>query len=90
MQLFKGNFEAAIEWSLRSLATFNEWPMTFWSLVAAYAHLDRMEEANSALRKLQNIAPQTTIAYMQHHNWRYPERQAIMIEGLRKAGLPAG
>ena len=90
VQFLKGNFEAAIEWSLRSLATFNEWPITYWTLVAAYAHLDRMAEATAALRKLLSIAPQTTLAYMQHLSWRYPERQATMIEGLRKAGLPAG
>ena len=88
--LLKGNFEAAIEWSLRSLSTFNEWPVTYWTLVAAYAHLDRTAEATAALRNLLSIAPQTTVAYMLHIPWRYPERQTIMIEGLRKAGLPAG
>lgn len=90
VQLLKGNYEAAIKWTRRSLATFNEWPMTYWALVAAYAHLDRMAEAEAALSKLLSIAPQTTVAYMQRIPWRYPERQAIMIEGLRKAGLPAG
>lgn len=56
--------------------------MTYWTLVAAYAHVDRMAEATAALRKLLNIAPQTTIAYMEHFAWRYLKRHVIMIEGL--------
>ena len=55
-ELLKGNFESAINWCLRSLATFNEWPMTYWALVPSYAHLDRMDEARAALGKLLAIS----------------------------------
>ena len=55
-ELLKGNFEFAINWCLRSLATFNEWPMTYWALVPSYAHLDRMDEARAALGKLLAIS----------------------------------
>lgn len=88
VQLFRGNFEGAIEWCLRSLATFNDWPMTYWALIAAYAHLDRMNEARAAMRKLLTLAPQTTVATMEGPVTRDPARWAIQMSGLRKAGLP--
>lgn len=88
VQLFRGNFEGAIEWCLRSLATFNDSPMTYWALIAAYAHLDRMNEARAAMRKLLTLAPQKTAATMEGPVTRDPARWAIQMSGLRKAGLP--
>ena len=73
---FEGNYDAAVEWLQRSLATFTEWPPTYWMLAAAYAHLDRMEEARSTLARLQQIAPSVTLAALGAS--RSPARQAAL------------
>jgi len=86
-ELLKGNFESAINWCLRSLATFNEWPMTYWALVPSYAHLDRMDEARAALGKLLAIVPGTTVASILGDP-RFAGRLEVQMAGLRKAGLP--
>jgi TolB-like protein len=61
VEFIRGNDEVAVEWCERSLATFNEWPMTYWTLVPALAHLGRIDEARVALAKLMAIAPGTTL-----------------------------
>ena len=53
-----GNYELGIEWLLRSLATFNEWVVTYWGLSVAYAQLGRMDEAREAVRKMRELTPQ--------------------------------
>ena len=88
VQLLLGNFEGAIEWCLRSLTTFDDWPFTYTTLIAAYAHLDRMDEARTAMQKLLILAPQTTEATMSGGGPREPARWEILMSGLRKAGLP--
>ena len=86
-ELLKGNFESAINWCLRSLATFNEWPVTYWALVPSYAHFDRMDEARAALGKLLALVPGTTGASLVV-NPQFASRVEVQIAGLRKAGLP--
>jgi TolB-like protein len=86
--LFRGDFDGTIEWELRALATFTEWGPTYWSLAAAYAHLDRMDEASAALANLLLITPTLSLADMQRLALRSDERFAMLISGLRKAGLP--
>jgi TolB-like protein/class 3 adenylate cyclase len=86
-ELLNGNFESAINWCLRSLATFNEWPMTYWALIPSYAHLDRMDEARAALGRLLAIVPGTTEASVLG-NPRFAGRLEVQMAGLRKAGLP--
>lgn len=86
VEVRRGDYEAGVDWLLRSLATFNEWAPTYWALAAAYAHLDRMDEASAAMVRMRELAPQlTTMSRMpkgQHPGWD------TVIEGLRKAGLP--
>ena len=84
-----GRFEEAIRWALRSLETYNAWEITYLFLVVAYAHLDRMEEARAALATLLSIRPNMTISTMMLRRKNcFPERDAIIADGLRKAGLP--
>ena len=89
LEVVRGNYEAGIEWLLRSLATFNEWPFTYYSLAAAYAYLDRMEEAVAAVKRLREIAPHATIEQiLGSHGQNDDEVFARLLPGLRKAGLP--
>ena len=84
----RGNYEIGIEWLQRSLATFHEWPSTYYALVAAYAYLDRMEEAKAALKRLREIAPHITIERIVESGGRGDNFFAGLLPGLRKAGLP--
>ncbi|MBY3384023.1 winged helix-turn-helix domain-containing protein [Rhizobium laguerreae] len=86
--LFKGEFEQAVDWALRSLAANNEWIGAYWTLAAAYAHLDRIEQAQATIAKLRAKAPLMRVRDLERHRARYAERYEIMIDGVRKAGLP--
>ena len=88
LNLFNGNFRAAIDWCLKSLATFNEWPITYWSLIAAYAHLDRLDEAHAAVKKLIELAPGSRASVIGASNPAKPGRFEVMRLGLIKAGVP--
>jgi TolB-like protein len=81
------NYEAAIEWSLKSLATYNEWPMTYWALIPAYTYAGRLEEARDAVDKLRAIAPDSRVLTIADNPARQ-DRMQSMRDGLRKAGLP--
>jgi TolB-like protein len=81
------NYEAAIEWSLKSLATYNEWPMTYWALIPAYTYTGRLEEARDAVDKLRAIAPSSRVLTIADNPARQ-DRMQSMRDGLRKAGLP--
>jgi adenylate cyclase len=86
VELMRGNDELAIEWCLRSLATFKEWPMTYWTLVPALALLGRVDEAKDALAKLLEIAPGTS---MEDFTGDHPfaPRFVRYAEGFRIVGL---
>jgi adenylate cyclase len=92
VQVMQGNYELGIEWLLRSLATFNEWVVTYWALSVAYAHAGRMAEARKAVDKIPELTPQATVAKLAAGPFRdySPPRAALCIEGWRKAGLPEG
>jgi adenylate cyclase len=87
-ELERGNYEAAIAWGLKSLATFNDWLFTHITLVAAYANLDRMEEARAALRRVREISPHLTMKVIEDNVARQDAYADAVIPGLRKAGLP--
>ncbi|MDF2983413.1 MAG: hypothetical protein K0Q69_3185, partial [Devosia sp.] len=53
----------------------------------AYAHLGRLDEAQATLARLKSFAPYTSIAGVETVAQRSDGRFALIIEGLRKAGL---
>jgi TolB-like protein len=87
VETLRGNYEAGIEWSLRALATFNEWPLTYRVLAAAYAQLGRMDEAAAAIKRLREIAPHSTLEQLEVKGLNN-RILAGLLPGLRKAGLP--
>lgn len=89
VHLMKQNFEEAIAAARRSLATFNEWPLVYWPLIAAFAHLGRMDEAQTALQRLLVLAPHTTEATIRGTGPIDDGRSGVLFDGLRKAGLPS-
>ena len=87
-ELERGNYEAAIEWSLKSLATFNGWLYTYITLAASYAMLDRMEDARAALKRVRELSPHLTIKLIEDGKAVKDAFAESVIPGLRKAGLP--
>lgn len=87
-ELMLGNFEAAAEWSRKSLAANPEWLGAHWTLVAALGHLGRQDEAREAVARLLAKAPHTSIEHMKRIGARFSTRFGINIEGMRKAGVP--
>jgi TolB-like protein len=88
MELMRGNAEAAIELGLRVLATFNDWLFTYILLTAAYATLDRMDEARAMLRRLRELNPKLTIKLLEGNLASEHAFADVAMVGLRKAGLP--
>jgi TolB-like protein len=86
-RFFMHDFEGALVWLDRSRATLMDWPPTYWIQTAAYAHLGRLAEAQAILARLKSFAPYTSIAGVETVAQRSDGRFALIIEGLRKAGL---
>jgi TolB-like protein len=91
--LAKHEYEQAVEWSLRSLAANGDWLGTYWTLGAAYAHLDRMDEARATVAAMLEKAPWMRMSTLERIGRRFPahmrdERIGLTIRGMRKAGMP--
>jgi TolB-like protein len=87
-QMIKGNYEEALVWAKRSVSANPSFVCTYWMLVAANAHLGRMEEAKRHLMTLKRLSPGVTIAQV----WAaQPQKDAArtqaILDGLRLAGV---
>jgi TolB-like protein len=90
-QMVLGNFPEALAWAARSLALNADYDPTLWILIAANAHLGRMEEAQHFLEQLRKAAPGITVASIKAGQpAKDPSRMAAILEGLRMAGLEEG
>jgi adenylate cyclase len=81
-----GRFEEAIVAGKKALRRNSSFSVTYRSLASAFAHLGRDAEAREAAARLIEIDPAFTIS-----SWiaRGGQTNAkLLIEGLRKAGLP--
>lgn len=87
-QMIKGNYEEALVWAKRSVSANPSFVCTYWMLVAANAHLGRMDEAKRHLATLKRLSPGVTIAQV----WAaQPQKDAsrtqAILDGLRLAGV---
>lgn len=90
-QMILGNYEEALASAAHAIAVNPNFDATYWMLIAANAHLGRMEEARRFLDELKRIAPGLTLARIQAGQpAKDPTRLAAILEGLRIAGLPEG
>ena len=86
-----GHYSEALSWAERSFAVNHRLSATYWMLVAANSLLGRMDIAQHYLALLLEVAPGTTLATLRAGQpERYPDRNANVYEGLRRAGLPEG
>ena len=78
----------ALAWAARSLTLRPNFHCTYWMLIAANAHLGRMEEAHRFLNELRKFVPNVTIAGIWAGQPQMdPNRCAAILEGLRLAGM---
>jgi TolB-like protein/Flp pilus assembly protein TadD len=86
--LLSGRYSDAAELARRSAATYDGWDSTYWYLAAAYGHLGQADEANKAIAKILALSPGITVSRIRKLPIRDEMRLAILLDGLRKAGLP--
>ena len=87
--LFSGRPAEALELAERSASLNPDWDSTYWGLIPAYVQLDRLPEARAALIKYLSLAPGMTVSGLrQLLPIRNPASLEMVLDGLRKAGLP--
>jgi len=88
-QLFGGRPAEALDLAERSASLNPDWDSTYWGLIPAYVQLDRLPEARAALSKFLSLAPGMTVSGLrQLLPIRNPASLELVLDGLRKAGLP--
>jgi TolB-like protein len=89
VNMVRGDYAEAHAWATRALVRNQHFDPTLWILIAANAHLGRMDEARRLLADLQQRAPGLTITRIRNGQpAKDPERSAAILQGLRMAGLP--
>jgi adenylate cyclase len=84
-----GRYEEAVAWAQRSLQRRPSNPASYPYLIAGYAHLEKMDEAQAALAELLQLEPDASIARFRISPFpHFAEISERLIDGLRKAGLP--
>jgi TolB-like protein len=86
--LSAGRIEEALAWGLRGLAASEGVDFSHCIVAAAYAHLGRLEEAQAQLSRARGIWPDLTIARLLGRTGQPEGRDRVLVEGLKKAGLP--
>jgi adenylate cyclase len=87
-------WEKAIEWCGKSIASGNASMFPFVDLAAANAWAGHDKEAKETVAQLRKLYPDFTVQSWAGIHWSddptFNEQYARIVEGLRKAGLPEG
>ena len=87
-------WEQAIEWCGKSIASGSQIPYLFVDLAAANAWAGHDKEAKEAAAQLQKVYPGYTVQTLAGVHWSddptFNAQYQRIVEGLRKAGLPEG
>lgn len=86
--LSAGRFELALHWSTRTIEMFSGLDFAHLIQAAAYAHLDRLTEAQASVRAALSIKPTLTLSAVGIGEPPAP-RDLFLARGLAKAGLAA-
>jgi hypothetical protein len=85
-----GRYEEAIEWADRALHAQPRMTAVVGVKAAACGHLGRVQSGRQCVARYAELRPGLTVATV-NAGWgtfASPEFLGILIEGLRKAGLP--
>lgn len=87
--MIRGDYEAALGWAEKSLAVSARFDATYWMLIAANAHLGRLDAARDHLAEFLKRVPNATVAGIKAGQPDYdPNRIAAVLAGLQLAGMP--
>jgi TolB-like protein len=88
--LVAGRYQEALDWADRSLHEQPHYSPALRVKVVSLAQLGRIEEAGDCLRSLLELQPGLTIAWYRRYGVRFlpTETLAVIMEAMRKAGLP--
>lgn len=87
--MIRGDYAEALDWAEKSLAISARYDATYWMLIAANAHLGRLDAARLHLAELRRRVPNETLDGIKAGQADYdPSRMAAILEGLRMAGMP--
>jgi adenylate cyclase len=83
------NFAEAVKWGRLAIQMHGQMPFRRVVMVAACGHLDDAETARSHVEALRAFAPKFLPAVLSSEIevFKLPKHNALLIEGLRKAGL---
>jgi TolB-like protein/Tfp pilus assembly protein PilF len=85
----QGRYAEALEFASHSYSIDPANAITHWMLIAATAHLGRLEEAWRWRDKLLELAPEASLARIRRgQRPRDAHRIEIVLEGMRLAGMP--
>jgi TolB-like protein/class 3 adenylate cyclase len=93
-QLHLGGYERAVGWLRRSFEANRNYPLSVFHLAAALAQLDRLEEAQAAVKAGLALNPTFTISRVRASRTARTDDPTCLaqleriFEGLRKAGVP--
>ena len=95
-KLYLGSYEQAVGWFRRALEANRNYPQAYFRLAAALAQLGRVDEAHSAVEAGLTLNPTFALsrargAWMaRSDDPTYLAQTEVILEGLRKAGVPEG
>jgi tetratricopeptide (TPR) repeat protein len=93
-KLHLGSYEQAVAWYRRAIEANRNYPQVYFSLAAALAQLNRLDQARSAVKAGLALNPTYTISRARvlwtamSDNPTYLAGLEPILDGLRKAGLP--
>lgn len=88
VHLFTNKHAQAVEYAMLGIQVNPGFSILHASLVAAYANLDRLDEARAAASRLLEVAPGWTIESFVRMDVVRSELMAGLASALRKSGLP--
>jgi len=89
-----GLYERAVDWLRRAIEANRNYPPTYFGLAAALAQLGRLDEARSAAKAGLALNPAFAISRARalwtarSDDPTYLAQTEVILEGLRKAGVP--
>ncbi len=87
--LFLGQIDDAVSWASKALHQNPKFAPTHRVLAASLGHAGRLDEARQVVEQLQALVPGLTVTrFGKETRFRHPEYFELLMDGLRKAGLP--
>jgi adenylate cyclase len=81
-------FSEVLRWSERAIQQRPGFPPPYRFRASALAHLGRFEEAFATIQHMLTLQPNSTIRRASRTGYKNPADLAILVDGLRLAGLP--